>query len=265
MQEPADWNDIEGWDRFHAETPVADRIAAARRALRYAIDLEANRLKRVWFPGCGSSLAPRSYAELGFETVASDLSREALDIQWRSLRAHIELLKMLYEQAVSGLAPERGGKLEIVKHDICTPFERPAVDCVLNIRAFTGFEHEAMRMIAASHVAALRPGGWVIFEMTDVALDARDAIEDLLIEAGATLPQNECERWYRRALRETGLPVTFILGHPRVDSAQGHLEQPGDQERLDEVEQAYLQRRRQQRAREGSPPEGAKLAFFLYD
>jgi hypothetical protein len=265
VHEPSDWSDIEAWDRYHVETSVGDRIAAARRALRYVPDLEAHRLKRVWFPGCGTSLAPRSYSELGFDVVASDISREALEVQWRSKHANEELLRMLYEQAVSGLAPERGGRFEIVKRDLRIPCTEGPFDCVLNIRSFTGFDTESMRAIARCHMEALRPGGWAIFETTGVPSEARDAIEDLLIESGATLPLNECERWYRQALRETRLPLAFVLGHPRVDASGDHIEQPGEQESLDEIERAYLARRRAQREREGAPPDDAKLAFLLYD
>jgi hypothetical protein len=265
VPEPADWNDIAAWDRLHVETSVAERIAAARRALRYVPDLEANRLKRVWFPGCGTSMAPRSYAELGFDVVASDLSREALDVQWQSKQASGDLLRMLYEQAVSGLAPERGGSFRSVKHDLRAPWEGPPFDCILNIRAFTGFGEDAMGAIAASQVGALRPGGWAIFETSGVATADRDRIEDLLAAAGAVLPLNACERWYRKALRETELPVTFVLGHPRVDGAGGHLEQPGEQEKLDEIQRDYLAKRREERAREGPPPPDARLAFVLYD
>jgi hypothetical protein len=265
VTEPADWNDIAGWDRHHVETSVAERIAAARRALRYVPDLEANRLKRVWFPGCGTSFAPRSYAELGFDVTASDLSREALDVQWQSKQASGDLLRMLYEQAVSGLAPERGGAFRTQKHDLRSPWEGPPFDCVLNIRALSGFDAKTRTAIAASQLGALRPGGWAIFETSGVGPDARDALEEVLLGAGATLPLHACERWYRQALRDTGLPVTFVLGHPRVLASEEHVEQPGEQEQLDEIERAYLARRREERAREGPPPPEARLAFVLYD
>ena len=266
MQPPADWDDLDAWDRFHAQTPMGDRIDAARRALRYVPDLEAAQLKQIWFPGCGTSLAPRAYSELGFNVVASDLSREALNAQWQSsvgVSAH--LLGVLYEQAVSGLAPERGGKLDVVKHDLAEPFERDGLSAVLNIYAFAGFDDETKRAIAASHLKALDPGGWAIFQVAGAANNLRDAMEDLLLEAGFAMPLNACERWYRRELDDTGLPISFRLGRPRVDSEQGYEEQAGDQDRLDAIEKAYLERRRAQRDKEGALDKDARLAFTLYD
>jgi hypothetical protein len=243
---------------------MGERIAAARRALRYVPDLEAQRLLRVWFPGCGMSLAPRSYSELGFDVVASDLSREALDAQWQSsVGVSAELLGMLYEQAVSGLAPERGGKLVVHKHDLREPFEHTDFDCVLNIRAFAGFDEATRALMAQSHGAALRPGGWAIFEAGTVALSARDELEAQLEDAGLVMPLIASERWYRRALADTGLDVVFVLGHPRPRAAD--RADATSQPELDAIEQAYLQRRREQRAREGEPPAEAKLAFVLYD
>lgn len=264
--EPAAFSDIDAWDRHHAATSMGERIEAARRALRYVPDLEANRLRRVWFPGCGTSLAPRAYAELGFDVVASDLSSDAVDAQWQSsVGVSAELLGMLYEQAVSGLAPERGGKLSVVKHDLAEPFTEADFDAVLNIRSFVGFAPTVMQAIATSHHTALRPGGWAIFEARGVAVRDRDRIDDLLLGAGFVMPLNDCDRWYRRELEATGLPVLFKLGHPRVDPEQGYEEQPGDQQRLDEIEQSYLDRRRQRRVEEGSPPGDARLAFALFD
>jgi hypothetical protein len=265
-EEPADYDDIAAWDRYHGHTMMAERIASARRALRYVPDLEASRFERLWFAGCGTSLAPRSFAELGFEVVATDLSREALDMQWQSQRSvSAELLHILYEQAVSGLAPERGGKLEIVKHDLRVTMPKAPFDAVLNIKAWTGFSAEDRAAIARSHVDALRAGGWAIFETAGVLFEARDALEDLLLEAGASMPLNDCVRWYRRALAETGLPIAFVLGHPRVDTSAGYLEQPGEQDTLASIEQEYLQRRRAARERQGPPPKDARLAFVLYD
>ncbi len=264
--EPSDWSDLAAWERHHAATRMGERIEAARRALRYVPDLEANRLRRVWFPGCGTSLAPRAYAELGFDVVASDASAEAVDAQWQSsVGVSAELLGMLYEQAVSGLAPERGGKLAVVTHDLAQPFGEGDFDAVLNIRAFAGFAPPVRQAMAASHHAALRPGGWAIFEASGVALRDRDRVDDVLLGAGFVMPLNDCDRWYRRELEATGLPILFKLGHPRVDPEQGYAEQPGDQQRLDAIEQAYLERRRQRRAEEGAPPPDARLAFALFD
>jgi len=69
---PDDWSDEAGWDAYHqAEERKPDPF---KLGLQYVSDLRKKGIERVWFPGCGTSLGPRAYAELGFEVLCSDFS-----------------------------------------------------------------------------------------------------------------------------------------------------------------------------------------------
>src|SRR4051812_137159 len=74
---PADWADEDGWDAFHTATPAPRRHSPIALGLQYVASFREKGFRRVWFPGAGTSAAPRAFAELGFEVVSSDFSAVA--------------------------------------------------------------------------------------------------------------------------------------------------------------------------------------------
>ena len=67
----------------------------------------------------------------------------------------------------------------------------------------------------------------------------RDQIEGSLVAAGFAVPLCETERWYRSALRATGVDFVMILGQPRV---RGPSRRPGDQAKVDALADEYRSR-----------------------
>ena len=84
---PSDWTDRKAWDRYlHAHSyqppfPVPTEVGAPGwQAVRF-LDLVQARGGRVWFPGCGTDIAPRFYSTIGCAVVATDFSPVALRSQ----------------------------------------------------------------------------------------------------------------------------------------------------------------------------------------
>jgi len=263
---PGDWNDIGGWDRYHSEADWADRCRHAYLTMKYARTLRDHGYRRLWLPGCGTSLAPLAYAAAGFSVVATDVSPVALDAQRRSRDEGLEeaTLARILKGSRGTIEPARGGQLTVVQHDMRERWRDGSFGAILNIRSFQGFDPATMRLVARSHIDALEPGGWAVLETQNVQGEARNRLEDALLEAGACLPYNEAERWLRREIAATGLPVTFILGRPMVRCRDGYVEQPGDQERLDALRAQHAERRRELIERQGPPPDDAKIATVVY-
>jgi len=84
---PADWNDRKAWDRYlHANYirgpfAVPTEVGAPGwQSVRF-LDLVKARGGRIWFPGCGTDIAPRFYASAGCSVVATDFSPVAIRAQ----------------------------------------------------------------------------------------------------------------------------------------------------------------------------------------
>src|SRR5262249_3073833 len=101
-------------------------------------------------------------------------------------------------------------------HDFRQPHPDGPFDLIMNFKSFQGFSPEAMKRIAASHCASLKPGRTAYFDTMNVQGERRDLIEQALADAGFRVPLHAANVWLRRSLRETGIPHVFILGKPVV-------------------------------------------------
>jgi SAM-dependent methyltransferase len=269
---PSDWDDRAAWDEYLRAcwdgAAWREGLTPFELGLQFVEDLRRNSARRVWFPGSGLSLAPRAYAALGFEALATDLSPVSAAFQaWAKDQ---ELWALGIEALIEGFTRQRGaarpgGALESAVHDFREG--APAVgaggfDCALNFRALQGLSPESLRRAAAAHYQALRPGGWAIFQTMNVPGPRRDALEDALRDAGFYLPYQGAERWYRRVLAATGIPFLMIPGRPSY--APGQDEE--GQQPLDSYRREYEERRRAEApelARRLSDGE-SKIAFVVY-
>jgi Thiopurine S-methyltransferase (TPMT) len=229
---PADWSDEPGWDAYHQAPDRNPHFF--QLGLQYVPDLRAKGFRSVWFPGCGTSLAPRVFAELGFDVLCTDFSSVAVTEQQRFSDSELskDILKMLEEHRDNRTAT----RLNARRRDFRAPLEAEPHDVILNVCAFQGLSRGDMRATAKSHFDAVRPGGWTIFQTMNVQGLRRDEIEDSIAEVGFGIPLRETERWYRSALRATAIEFLMILGRPR---ARGPGKSEKDQERLDALSSEY--------------------------
>ena len=194
---------------FHSARAGTDLGLRSTLGLQYVESFRENKLSRVWFPGSGTSLAPRVFAQLGFDVLSSDFSPVAVAVQESIAVAPLpaEVTAML-----EGLDRHAPSKLATKKHDFRMPLDAVApFDVVLNVRAFQGLSRDDMPLVAAGHCAALRAGGWAIFETMNVQGEARNQLETVLLNAGFFLPLYDTERWYRAKLKATGIDHVMIL------------------------------------------------------
>lgn len=220
---PQDWDDHAGWERYHAaairgaERRVGSLMFDAP-GMRFLDALQRGGCKRVWFPGCGCSLAPAIYAAFGFDVVATDVAPSA--VAWQTRRAALSADELLtdasWRERLAEAAPRPGGALHAAVHDFRDAYAGAPFDCIVNERAFQGLPAPSRVAAARSHFAALAPGRQAIFDTMNVQGAGRDAIELALEEAGFWVPLRRTEAWYRDALAQTGIPFVFILGQPRV-------------------------------------------------
>jgi hypothetical protein len=114
------------------------------------------------------------------------------------------------------------------------------------------------------HAAALREGRCAYFDTMNVQGERRDNLEQALAAGGFEVPHLELNRWYRRQLRETGIPHVFILGQPVIPCTGEYTYEDAKRERdtalLREITDEY-----RRRAAEAPPiaPE-ARVALVIY-
>ncbi len=248
---PADWNDRKAWDRYlhtnHRHGPFAlptEVGAAGWQSVRF-LDLVKARGGRIWFPGCGTDIAPRFYASIGCKVVATDFSPVAIKAQRAFAAATPERLFINWRS----VEPQAGGSFDVAEQDFTTTAPAGIFDVVLNCRAFQGLSNEAKRAAAQRFYAALRPGGAAIIDTINVqGTAARNEIEDSLEEAGFYIPFSMTERCYREQLDGTGISYGMVLGRPRVqfnrnNSVRGSMAQwERDQNVLDSFMEEYKAR-----------------------
>ncbi len=248
---PEDWSDRKAWDRYlHAKQnngpfAVPTEVGVAGwQSVRF-LDLVKARGGRIWFPGCGTDIAPRFYASIGCRVVATDFSPVAIKAQRAFAAAKPERLFMNWRSAV----PQAEGSFDVAEQDFTMAAPAGPFDVVLNCRAFQGLSNAAKRAASQRFYAALRPGGVAIIDTINVqGTSARNEIEDSLEEAGFYIQFSITERWYREQLDGTGISYGMVLGRPRVqynrnNSAKGSMAQwERDQSILDSFLEEYKAR-----------------------
>lgn len=275
---PADWRDRKAWDRYlHANYhqppfPVPTEVGAPGwQAVRF-LDLVLARGGRVWFPGCGTDIAPRFYSSIGCHVVATDFSTVALRAQRTFAASPPERLFTNWSAFVQQRKPD-SGSFDIAEQDFTTAAPNGVFDVVLNCRAFQGLSLNAKRAAAKRFFAALRPGGVAIIDTMNVqGSSARNEIEDSLAEAGFYLPYNATERWYREQLDGTGISFAMLLGRPRVqynrnNSVKNSMAQwERDQSILDSFTEEYEARRVQEQSlvQEAANKPDTLVAYVIY-
>ena len=203
---PSDFEDIEGWNSYYTAFQATGRHLDAQRsysdllaAYFVFLNILHHTSQKIWFPGCGASLAPHVYAALGFRVWASDISKVAIQIQ-EQLR-QLPLSDLIQPEGLKQMvasAPSTG-ELHLCVHDFRQPFDEGDFDMVLNVKAFPRLSWRSMKLAAAVHWQALQPKGQVIFWTLSGGGDRRDQLETILIKAGFLVPGHQTRRWYRRA------------------------------------------------------------------
>jgi hypothetical protein len=268
---PQDWNAHAGWDRYFRDRlrrePVWDTWEGVgsipvNELPRIAADLKSRGWLSAWIPGCGLSPLPKLLARLGLKVVATDVSPTAIAFQ-QGDRTDVARF------ADGWGPPDESGSLNALVHDFREEFRREAFDIVINVKAFQAFPVEDMRRVAAVHARALKPGRQAYFDTMNVQGQRRDELEQALEDGGFVVPFAAVSRWYRGALRETGIPHLFILGRPMIprtgEYADDQARWDRDMARLREIDGEYQSRlqaaEEAERARLG--PE-AKVATVIY-
>src|SRR5262249_21556139 len=126
-----------------------------------------------------------------------------------------------------------------------------------------------MRRIAGVHARALRPGRQAYFDSMNVQGERRDDLEQALEDGGFVVPFAGLNRWYRLALRRTGIPHVFIFGQslvpPEGEYADDQARWERDMARLWEIAGEYESRLQAGRSAEEARAGGeAKVATVLY-
>jgi hypothetical protein len=219
--------------------------------------------RRIWFPGAGTSVAPRAFAELGFDVVSSDFSPVAVAAQEKLAAEPLQADLESYREAFS-LEPEQPTKMVVRNHDSRVSLDLPPFDVVLNQRAYQGLSSNDRTAVARTHFDAIRPAGWAMFETMNIPADRRDELEAPLITAGFALPGNESNRWYRAALAETGIPFVIILGRALVP---GPNRSEKSQAQLDALTKEFAERAQRESDRDAErlkAPE-IRIAHVIYN
>lgn len=245
---PEDWNDHAGWEAYHRSQlarPKRDTwdddtgSIRAEYLPRFAEDLKARGWRSVWVPGCGLSPLACLLAHLGLDVTATDVSPTAVKFQRDAPTTFDYLTKEL------GPATD-GGSLTAEVHDFREGFRQEDFDLIINVKAIQAFPVTDLRAIARVHAGALRPGRRAYFDTQNVQGDRRDQLEQALEDGGFVVPLLALNRWYRRALQETGIPHVFILGQPMIPCtggyAMGGRKRAADTERLREISAEFERR-----------------------
>lgn len=216
---PVNWDDKKGWDEYYRKrVEEGERCVDFKSlSLQYIDFCRKRNYSDVWFPGCGTSLAPFAYSFMGFSVKGTDISpyviakqRELLNISPKDLG-----IEKFMDRYLMGKSHSQQ-KLSFELHDFHECPKEIAFDCILNIRSFQGFSCESQKDIARSHYNALKPGGYAVFEMLEIAHENRKQLEENIYNAGFFIQGYETNRWYRKALNDTGIPYIFVMGIPVI-------------------------------------------------
>lgn len=270
-RKPADWNDHAGWDTYYEsqlarpERNAWDDETGSIRAEALPVlagDLKSRGWRDVWVPGCGLSPLGQLLAHLGLHVVATDVSRLAVEFQ-RSESGEFAHLRTKIGPA------DTTGSFAAELHDFRTEYRRETFDLIVNVKAFQAFPAPEMERIASVHAVALRNGRYAYFDTMNVQGERRDQLEQALEHGGFVVPLIALNRWYRKALRETDIPHTFVLGQPIIPRtgayADGGPKWERDMGRLREISAEYRSRLQAEQEVESSRigPD-AKVAHVIY-
>lgn len=222
IEMPDDWDDHAGWEAYYAALPSDDfwYESATTNPGSFSFDrlgsliddLLSRKWMTLWFPGCGFSPLPRAFASFGFTVHATDIAPCAIEYQNSN--------ESIVEPLIAGVTIEtdhkQAGSLVAEIHDFRTSFGHEKVDAIFNIKSIQGLPHPSMRAAIQSHFVAVRPGGVAFFDTMNVQGKRRDQLEDALADAGFYVPLHALNRWYRKALADTGIPHMFVLGTPMI-------------------------------------------------
>lgn len=226
---PQDWNNHSGWEDYYQgkteEDVFADTFSHSNVAVQYLGYFLHKNYSKIWFPGCGVSLAPHVYQRLGFKVWASDVSSSAIGIQ-KKLSPKCFSLKTI-KGIIDSILQEQdfiaSNELHFKVQDFLTSYPEESMDCIVNVRSFQGLPSLSMEKAAVTHYQALKPGGVAMFETINVQGERRNILEDSLRQAGFYIPFSKAERWYRKVLDGTDIPYIFILGNPIIPGyAEGY-------------------------------------------
>ena len=267
VQMPADWNDHAGWDDYYRSqvnrTPSQRDIGSIplERLIGIAEDLKSRGWRSVWIPGCGLSPLPHLLAHLGLNVVATDISVAAVSLQRDGAER--------FEQLWSTLGPpDSTGSLVTEIHDFRYPYRDDAFDLIINVKAFQGFLLRDKEQIACVHAKAIHKGREAIFDTMNVQGEQRDELETALEDAGFVVPFSTLNRWYRAALRETGIPHAFVLGQPmipRTGEYAGGPKRDRDTARMREISSEYrLRLQSEQGVEQSRVNANARVAQIIY-
>jgi hypothetical protein len=229
VQMPEDWNNHAGWDEYYEyrlTQPSGNGIGSIpiEDLPGVAANIRSKGGRAVWIPGCGLSPLARLLAHLGLDVVATDVSPVAVQFQREQTDA--------FSHLTGRLGPvDPAGSLVAELHDFRSKFRRDAFDLIINVKAIQGFGLPDVRGIARNHALALRKGGVGIFDTLNVQGEHRDDLERSLEDGGFIVPLAKLDRWYRAALRESGLPHIFVLGQPMIPRTGEYAEDESAWER----------------------------------
>jgi hypothetical protein len=166
-------------------------------------------------------------------------------------------------------AADPAGSFVVELHDFRTEFRRETFDLIINVKAIQAFPVSDVGRIAAVHAAALRKGRYAYFDTMNVQGESRDRLEQALEDGGFKVPLFTLNRWYRRALQETGIPHMFVLGQPMIprtgEYADGGPKWDGDMTRLRKISAEYKSRlQTEQEAEQTRIGPDAKVAQVIY-
>jgi hypothetical protein len=264
---PVNWSDHSAWNLYYSWqiSNKVNRDAEAGtgsfpidRLPALANDLKSRGWRKVWIPGCGLSPLGKYLAHLGLSVVVTDVSPVAVEFQSATSGQNASLVSKL------GMADSEGSLIAEV-HDFRQEFQRAKFDLIINVRAFQGFEVAEMVQIARSHATALAQGRYAYFDTINVQGESRDQLEKALEDGGFWVPFRLLDSWYRRELRETGIPHVFILGQPMIPQtgvyAGGGAKWETDCERLRAISAEHRSR---SEAEQSSWSPDAKVAQLIY-
>ncbi|HEY1378066.1 MAG TPA: class I SAM-dependent methyltransferase [Gemmataceae bacterium] len=268
---PEDWNDRAGWDAYYESRlarpkrdPWDDETGSIRveQLPELAEDLKSRGWREVWVPGCGLSPLARLLTHLGLRVVATDVSAVAVEFQ-RAKSGEFAHLTAKFGSA------DPAGTFATELHDFHTEFRREAFDLIINVKAFQAFPQPDMGRIASVHASALRKGRYAYFDTMNVQGERRDQLEQALEDGGFVVPLMALNRWYRKALHETGIPHMLILGQPMIprtgEYADGGPKWDRDIAQLREITVEYRKRLQAEQGEEHSRiGSDAKVAQVIY-
>jgi SAM-dependent methyltransferase len=214
---PRDWDDHEAWNSYYSSwEPDNQYLGSAEDSWQlWRLEDWVNRLRsrnvhRMWLPGCGLDALPWAYAAVGFDVVATDASKTAIEIQRSDefYRLVLERLDQLDPPLRQPVERVEGLNLRFEAHDFREPFEEAGFDCIINIQAFQALSPESMARAARAYWASLRPGGIAYLSMLNVSHLAANAIERVLSDAGFFVPFELAERKHRIGLHRLGAGIS---------------------------------------------------------